>query len=155
MPKAAFLEVVGKERHAGEIARRRGGGLVARGRQRLVPVLEVEGAPADPGERHEVRLLVDVECADEGRHLDEIGIVGAVFEHPVGVVLLVGGLGVALIEGGDLGAEFAGLEDHERDLLGGNGKFGHGLASVDPPLTRIVLPAFRGPQAARAIPRRR
>ena len=45
-----------------------------------------------------------------------------VFEHE----LVVGGIGADVSFGDDiLGVEFAGLEDEEADLFGGNRQFGH------------------------------
>src|SRR5439155_769080 len=52
-----------------------------------VQLIGREGAAADPGERHQIDLLVDVEPIDEAGELGACGIVGEILEDRIGLIL--------------------------------------------------------------------
>src|SRR5581483_5187602 len=66
-----FLEIIGKQRHAEEIFVGAVSALGACRGDGLVELLGSERAAPDPGERHQTRLLVLVQVADE---LLELGL---------------------------------------------------------------------------------
>src|SRR5262245_7940536 len=65
-PVQSPLEIIGEQRHAEKVLLGTVDMLAARGVERLVELLGAKLPPADPGERHEARLLVFVHVADEG-----------------------------------------------------------------------------------------